>query len=387
MKDNKKLKIKIIIFFINFLFLIYFLFDKILAFYTYIKIEKYLIIYNNNNLINHKYFNKNDKPKVSIICPVFNREKYLIRFINSIQNQIFNDIELIFVDDCSNDKSIQIIEKCKKNDKRIILIKNKKNKGTFISRNIGVLTSKGDYLILPDPDDIISRDIIYKCYNFVKRHNFEMIRFNIYRGKNRIFFNHIINKLESRSIYQPELSSYLFYGLKKLKQIDFNVCNKFVKRTAYIKALNFIKRYYLEIYMLVFEDGLMNFMLYRTVKSFYYIKKIGYYYIKNNDSITKRKKNKKVPKIQILNYIFIYLKIIFEFTKNSSHEKNMCNFVLQELFRQNKLIFNIEYLNNDYKFYYNIINIYLNSKFINIKNKNLLINLKNLIKKNENILL
>ena len=53
--------------------------------------------------------------------------------------------------------------------------------------------------------------------------------------------------------------------------------------------------------MLVFEDGVINFMLYRTVKSFYYLKKLGYYYIKNNESITKRKKKQKINEI----YIFL----------------------------------------------------------------------------------
>lgn len=55
---------------------------------------------------------------------------------------------MIFIDDFSNDNSIKTIENFQKKDKRIVLIKNKKNRGTFINRNLGVLKSKGEYLIL-----------------------------------------------------------------------------------------------------------------------------------------------------------------------------------------------------------------------------------------------
>ena len=98
-------------------------------------------------------------PKVSIISPVYNREKFILRFLRSIQNQKFKDVEIIFVDDCSKDKSVKLIEEYKKKDERIILIKNKKNKGTFICRNEGVLNSRGKYIMLSDPDDILSRNI------------------------------------------------------------------------------------------------------------------------------------------------------------------------------------------------------------------------------------
>ena len=80
-----------------------------------------------------------------------------MRFIRSIQNQFFDDIEIIFIDDCSIDDSVKVIEENKKKDERIILLKQKVNKGTLISRNIGALLSKGEYLIFPDTDDILSR--------------------------------------------------------------------------------------------------------------------------------------------------------------------------------------------------------------------------------------
>lgn len=111
-----------------------------------------------------KNLKKIDYPKISIVSPIFNRERNLIRFIKSIQYQIFEDIEIIIIDDCSNDMSVKLIEKLIRKDKRIILIKNKKNKGTFITRNIDIIYSKAKYFIAPDPDDIISKNILNICY-------------------------------------------------------------------------------------------------------------------------------------------------------------------------------------------------------------------------------
>ena len=339
-----------------------------------IKLEKYLIICNNNELINKKYFKKIKNIKVSIISAIYNREKYLIRFINSIQKQKFNDIEIIFIDDCSSDNSIKIIENFQKFDKRILVIKNKKNKGTFICRNLGVLKSKGEFLILPDPDDILSQDIINLSYKYAKKYNYEMIRFNIYIGKGKIFLKNTVQNLQSRGIFQPELSIYLFYGLGKLKQIDYNVSNKLVKRVSFIRALNCLNKYYLKIYMVSFEDGLMNFFLHRTVKSFYFLKKIGYYYIRN------KKPFKEIQIKRITHYVkfyFLYLKLVFEFTKNTLLEKNMSNNLMRIITRMHN--FTNIFFGKDINFYNEIINMFLKSPFINTNNKNYLKKLKDII--------
>ena len=82
-------------------------------------------------LIKNKTFNKVEIPKISIISPVYNRGNYILRFLRSIQNQGFEDIEIIFIDDYSTDNSVKLIEKYQKEDKRIVLLKNKRNKGTL----------------------------------------------------------------------------------------------------------------------------------------------------------------------------------------------------------------------------------------------------------------
>ena len=103
-----------------------------------------------NNKITTIKKNKNrNNPKVSLISPIYNRENFILRFLKNIQMQSFYDLEIIFIDDCSMDNSVKLIKEYQKIDERLILIKNKKNKGTFISRNIGVLYSNSKYIKIP----------------------------------------------------------------------------------------------------------------------------------------------------------------------------------------------------------------------------------------------
>ena len=92
------------------------------------KLESYFKICNYGRLINNIIFKKIENPKISIITPVHNRDKYILRFLRSIQNQFFDDIEIIFVDDLSTDITIVIIKGYQKTDERIIIKKHKKIK-------------------------------------------------------------------------------------------------------------------------------------------------------------------------------------------------------------------------------------------------------------------
>lgn len=92
-------------------------------------------------------------PLISIITPVYNAENYIRDCINSVQSQSYQNWELILVDDCSTDTSIEIINEYL-NDNRIKLIKNSINLGAPYSRNKGIESSKGDYVAFIDSDDI-----------------------------------------------------------------------------------------------------------------------------------------------------------------------------------------------------------------------------------------
>jgi glycosyltransferase involved in cell wall biosynthesis len=201
------------------------------------KSELYLKYCNNfNTNIIKQYKNKN--PKISIISPIYNRKLYLLKFLKGIQSQNFQDLEIILVDDCSVDGSLEIINIFSKKDKRIIIIKNKIRKGTFLTRNIGVLYSKGKYIIIPDPDDLIGKNVLSICYKYAEAYKYDIIRFNIYEGHGMIKDNELSN--ENHCLKQPSLSTSIFYVNNELgkKKTDYNIYNKFIKKEIYIMSLN-----------------------------------------------------------------------------------------------------------------------------------------------------
>jgi glycosyltransferase involved in cell wall biosynthesis len=91
--------------------------------------------------------------KISVIMPVYNAEKYLEEAIESVLNQTYKNFEFIIINDGSIDKSLEIIYKYQKKDKRIVLI-NRKNKGLITSLNEGIEKSSGSYIARMDADDI-----------------------------------------------------------------------------------------------------------------------------------------------------------------------------------------------------------------------------------------
>ena len=341
--------------------------------------------------LNYLYFIKNKqiiinrhkrirKPKVSIISPIYNREKFIQKFLKIIQSQSFLRLEIIFIDDCSKDNSINLIEEYKKKDERILLIKNIFNKGTFISRNIGALYSKSKYIILPDPDDILDRNIINICFKYSEKYNYEMIRFNIYKINEKKAYNVYVQDKEKISISQPELSRYMFYGNNELYIIDYYIHNKFIKKELYIRALNSLNKIYLNMYITLWEDTIISYILYRNAKSFCSLRNIGYFYIKNSQSITKNMF--KISELK-MKFIFIFLKVVFENTKNTKYEKDMFNLLFTQLNENFNIINRLNNLaiNSKYHFYYEIIYQFLNSNFITEENKKILNNFIFLIDK------
>lgn len=121
--------------------------------------------------------------------------------------------------------------------------------------------------------------------------------------------------------------------------------------------MNSVKNSYLNIYITYLEDQLMNYILLTCAKSFYFSKKIGYYYLKKEMSMTKNKF--KISKIRI-KFIIIYLKIIFEYSKNTKYEKDMFNYLFARLNKDFNISNGLTVLSSkDYLyFYYYIIYIY-----------------------------
>ena len=104
-------------------------------------------------------------PKVSIIVPVYKAEKYLHRCVDSLLNQTISDIEVILINDCSPDNSVDIINQYVAKDTRVLLINHEKNQGPMMARYHGYSKATGDYITFCDSDDIMPSDAVEILYN------------------------------------------------------------------------------------------------------------------------------------------------------------------------------------------------------------------------------
>lgn len=117
--------------------------------------------------------------KISIILPTYNVEQYIARAIESCINQTFKDIEIIVVDDCGNDNSINIAKEYSKKDKRIKIIHNEKNLGLLRARYEGVKVANSPYIMFLDPDDYLELNACEECIKILdEQDEVDLVFFN-----------------------------------------------------------------------------------------------------------------------------------------------------------------------------------------------------------------
>ncbi len=108
---------------------------------------------------------------VSIITPTFNSEKFISETILSVLNQTYSNWEMIIVDDCSNDKTYEIVQKFSNSDSRIKPFRLSKNSGAGIARNTALEFAKGKFITFLDADDLWKHEKLEKQIDFIYKNN------------------------------------------------------------------------------------------------------------------------------------------------------------------------------------------------------------------------
>lgn len=256
-----------------------------------------------------KKFNnyKNVIPKISIYLPIYNKEKFLIKSIKSIQRQSLKNIEIIAVNDYSTDNSFKILNKLSKKDSRIKIINNTQNYGLLYTRAMGILHSSGNYLMNLDPDDELynDNDLEY-LHNIIKGLKVDIISFGYLEKNEFILTCKSINKIE----IQPSLFKNAFApGTNSIN--DYVLWNKLVKRSLLIKAYEKFKtKIYSNNKWNYGEDTIWSILINKNAKSKLCINKAIYLYKRNNDSLMNNRGNYIELKNRI--YILEMYKIIFQ---------------------------------------------------------------------------
>ena len=351
-----------------------------LSFKERLKVNKYINDCINGVLYSEEKHKTSPNPDISVIIPVYNKEKFILRILRSIQNQSFKNIEIIFCDDGSYDNSTKLIKEFQKEDERIILMRHDINKGTLMTRNDGAKIAKGEYLLFIDGDDLLVNNILEKSYLKAKEKNIDIIQFQTYSGDFFKSFYCSNKKRKTEPIYQPELSSLMYYEDNILHQSEFNIWGKLIKRDTFLEGIKSIDKYYLNQNMSLHEDGLILFILFKKAKSYLFINDYGLLYYENEFSTMRNLKNKdrinKVTKDS-----FLYLEFMFNYTNDTLYEKNMAVFQFKSLING----YNDIFLNTTqgFDYIYKVIDLYLNCQIISGEDKTFIRNTKSQFKKIE----
>lgn len=213
---------------------------------------------------------------ISIIVPVYNSENYLKKCVESILNQTYDNLEVILVDDGSEDASYKICCELAKKDKRVI-VKQKKNGGVSSARNLGILSSKGNILLFVDADDTVD-------VNYVKKLSEPLIKKD-YDVAICSFYNVFSQKIKKGIIIDEIfLKENIQDDFEKIFPLLFSVCNIAYKKNIITEnALQFDEN------MRQGEDVFFNFTYFKFVKRVFLVKEYLYnYYHRENNSLNQK---------------------------------------------------------------------------------------------------
>ena len=224
-----------------------------------------------------------------MIIPIYNAEKYIHYSLRSVQNQKMKEIEIIIIDDNSNDDSIKIVQKYMEEDKRIKLIENKNNRQILFSKSIGALNSKGKYIIELDQDDMFIRDDAFDIiYNESEKNDLDYLSFKYISAKNVFkeakFINNFI-KDKNIIIKQP----YLKYSMFKTN--NCLLWGHLIRADLYKKVIYHLWPIIINYKIIFQEDFLITFFILIFAERFKKIEKNIFFHFHNRESASKDYEN------------------------------------------------------------------------------------------------
>ena len=258
------------------------------------ELKSYISLNKEEKLLPERNFTRPEKPKISIIIPIYNNQDTLTPTIRSIQNQNLQEIEIICMNDRSNDTSLQILKKLQKEDPRISIIRNKSNRGLLYNLMNGALESNGEYVIFIYPGDYLSNsDTLKKLYDIATKDynkkidivNFQSCEFQM--NNNDIKINSIISGIDKSNlknlIKQPDITDNYFNKYKnKIRQNSEIIFDKMYKKILIKRLANYIGPNIWNLYINYYYEYLFDLSNIIKSKSLVYVEDIFYCRSSNN---------------------------------------------------------------------------------------------------------
>ncbi len=278
-------------------------------------------------------------PFFSIIIPVYNVENYITRCLNSCINQSFQDLEILIIDDCGEDSSIQIVKEFAKKDKRIKILKHSQNLGLFHTRITGEKKARGTYIISLDSDDFMDLDACKKIYDCVQK---------AYR-QNGVWMDLLYSPfIQKENISQQTKKQIEQTNLwqKIVQSSGWNVCNKVFHQNIIKKSLDFIEKKLFDLPKLnMAEDALKFFIIMIFAKNAMLIDGFYHYYCDNPHSIIQSDKQnlKNILKDyqNVLDALDLLCEKALKNHQDAQKNKKMLKKTLQKYYFEYKKVFYI----------------------------------------------
>ncbi|WEV45349.1 glycosyltransferase family 2 protein [Streptococcaceae bacterium ESL0687] len=234
-----------------------------------------------------------NKPKISIIIPVYNSEKYIKQCIDSILQNTYTDYEVLLINDGSTDNSLTILEDFRQSDDRIQVI-NKENQGVAPTRNLGISIAQGEYIVFIDNDDFIDSDYLEIYLQEIEKNKSDIV-----------------------------IGGYKRTNKEKILFSDYPRDSKWGKYIILAPWAKIYRKSFLLKNDIQFLDYPIGEDVYFNLKAFNFTKKIssinytGYNWFYNGESVSNTSQKGFSPKINII----YFLNKLLEISKNSQENE------------------------------------------------------------------
>lgn len=229
--------------------------------------------------------------KISVIIPVYNVGDYIVRAVSSLENQKFDDFEVLLVNDGSTDNSQEICEQLERRYDNVTLI-NQENQGSGYARNAGLDRAKGDYIYFADPDDYLTGEF------------FKAVEANTTQQEDMVVFGYI-DEYESKGQIEEQRIQHVMENYLKKNAFRQKFPQLFNEGALYTLWNKVYRRDFLEAHHIRFtnapmgQDVRFNYDVYAEVKTVRFVDHAYYHYVINRaDSSTNRYRSNRL-KLQL----------------------------------------------------------------------------------------
>ena len=209
--------------------------------------------------------------KVSVIVPIYKVEKFIVRCADSLLSQTLDEVEFIFVDDATPDRSMELLGQCLERHPRrkgqVRLLRHERNRGLPAARNTGLAAATGEYVFHCDSDDFVEPDMLETLYGVARGREADIVWCDWYLSFGR----------SERYMRQPDCATPL-EALKAMLagRMKFNVWNKLVRRSLYADGqVSFPEGY-------AMGEDMTMMLLFAVASKVAHVPRAFYHYVKLN---------------------------------------------------------------------------------------------------------